>query len=293
MQVTSVRLSVAERADIIVDFGKIKRSRLYLVNRLEQVNGRGPTGKILTPGTPIIQFNDRLPLRRTTARSSAAARQLAFLCATARSGLHALLAKAAKAKTRILRFERGNGAWQVNGRFFDENVVNAAIRRRKPKRSGSSRTPAAAGAHPIHIHFEERRVLSRNGVPIKPNTSVNGTIDYARRDVVPLNINNEVRDLHPVPRHEGRYVMHCHNVVHEDHAMMIRWDIVKLRLDGARPVLRAGRPPPVRHLEETAPWTDDSCFVSRCSRASHFALASSVKTQPLHQDGRRGSPMSR
>jgi FtsP/CotA-like multicopper oxidase with cupredoxin domain len=25
---------------------------------------------------------------------------------------------------------------------------------------------------------------------------------------------------------KGRYVMHCHNVVHEDHAMMIRWDIV-------------------------------------------------------------------
>ena len=24
----------------------------------------------------------------------------------------------------------------------------------------------------------------------------------------------------------GKYVMHCHNVVHEDHAMMIRWDIV-------------------------------------------------------------------
>ena len=25
---------------------------------------------------------------------------------------------------------------------------------------------------------------------------------------------------------EGRHVMHCHNVVHEDHAMMIRWDIL-------------------------------------------------------------------
>jgi len=24
----------------------------------------------------------------------------------------------------------------------------------------------------------------------------------------------------------GRYVMHCHNVVHEDHAMMIRFDLV-------------------------------------------------------------------
>ena len=24
---------------------------------------------------------------------------------------------------------------------------------------------------------------------------------------------------------EGKYVMHCHNLVHEDHAMMLRWDI--------------------------------------------------------------------
>ena len=24
---------------------------------------------------------------------------------------------------------------------------------------------------------------------------------------------------------QGRYVMHCHNVVHEDHAMMVRFDI--------------------------------------------------------------------
>jgi len=24
----------------------------------------------------------------------------------------------------------------------------------------------------------------------------------------------------------GQYVMHCHNVVHEDHAMMVNWKIV-------------------------------------------------------------------
>ena len=23
----------------------------------------------------------------------------------------------------------------------------------------------------------------------------------------------------------GKYVMHCHNLTHEDHAMMVRWDI--------------------------------------------------------------------
>ena len=57
VQVNSVRIAVAERVDIIVDFSKIKASRLYLVNRLEQVNGRGPTGSVLSPGTPIIQIN--------------------------------------------------------------------------------------------------------------------------------------------------------------------------------------------------------------------------------------------
>ena len=57
VQVTSVRIAVAERVDIIVDFSKIKASRIYFVNRAEQVNGRGPTGKTLSPGTPVLQVN--------------------------------------------------------------------------------------------------------------------------------------------------------------------------------------------------------------------------------------------
>ena len=74
-------------------------------------------------------------------------------------------------------------------------------------------------------------MLSRNGVPVKPNTQLNGAIDYSRRDVINLQTNDEEPALHALPRHGGRsrlqrYVMHCHNVVHEDHAMMIRWDIV-------------------------------------------------------------------
>jgi hypothetical protein len=57
VQVTSLRMAVAERVDIIVDFAKIKTSRLYFVNRAEQINGRGPTGKTLSPGTPVLQVN--------------------------------------------------------------------------------------------------------------------------------------------------------------------------------------------------------------------------------------------
>ena len=57
VQVTSVRIAVAERVDIIVDFSKIKSTRIYFVNRAEQVNGRGPTGRTLSPGTPVLQVN--------------------------------------------------------------------------------------------------------------------------------------------------------------------------------------------------------------------------------------------
>src|SRR4051794_12744016 len=51
IKATSYQISVAERTDILVDFGRIAQqfgaSRLGLENRLEQTNGRGPTGKIL------------------------------------------------------------------------------------------------------------------------------------------------------------------------------------------------------------------------------------------------------
>ncbi len=62
VQVTSVRLSVAERFDVIIDFAQIARdfgaSVLRLENRLEQVDGRGPTNRIPNEGrgTSCLEF---------------------------------------------------------------------------------------------------------------------------------------------------------------------------------------------------------------------------------------------
>jgi FtsP/CotA-like multicopper oxidase with cupredoxin domain len=223
IQVNSVRLSVAERVDIIVDFSKIKASRLYLVNRLEQVNGRGPTGKILSPGTPIIQINLTGSTVSDDSVDPAAAPLL--MRTLPDPDFNALLARAAKAKTRSWRFERGNGGWMVNGKFFDENVVSAAIAQ-ESEEVWVIQNPGGSWRHPVHIHFEEHRVLSRNGTLVKPNTQFNASVDYARKDVIELNTNEEVRVFMRFRDMKGRYVMHCHNVVHEDHAMMIRWDIV-------------------------------------------------------------------
>jgi FtsP/CotA-like multicopper oxidase with cupredoxin domain len=220
VQAQSMRLSVAERVDIIVDFSKISASQLYLVNRLEQLNGRGPTGNILTPGTQIVQINigAKTPDNSADPANGLALRPLPDTDAE----LHAAVAKA---KTRTWVFDRGDGAWQVNGKFFDPNVVSASI----DQEAGEVwiiQNGGGGWAHPIHPHFEEHRVLSVNGVAPKPNTQTNRTINYARRDVVPLGPDDQVTTFRRFRDMKGRYVMHCHNVVHEDHAMMIRWDIV-------------------------------------------------------------------
>jgi FtsP/CotA-like multicopper oxidase with cupredoxin domain len=60
----------------------------------------------------------------------------------------------------------------------------------------------------------------------RPNSQFNACVDYARKDVIQLNNNEEVRIFMRFRDMKGRYPMHCHNVVHEDHAMMVRWDIV-------------------------------------------------------------------
>ena len=135
-----------------------------------------------------------------------------------------LIAAAAKAPVRTFRFERGNGAWQVNGQFFDENVI-AANPPQDAEEVWVIQNNGGGWRHPIHMHFEEHRVLSSNGVPVIPNQQVNASIDYARRDVIPLNDDNEVRMFIRLRDMQGRYVMHCHNVVHEDHAMMVRIDV--------------------------------------------------------------------
>ena len=70
-------------------------------------------------------------------------------------------------------------------------------------------------AHPIHFHGMEGRIMKRNGVPITA-----GSQEFCRKDVVWLG-NEDVEVLVKATDYRGVYPLHCHNVVHEDHAMML------------------------------------------------------------------------
>jgi FtsP/CotA-like multicopper oxidase with cupredoxin domain len=77
--------------------------------------------------------------------------------------------------------------------------------------------------HPLHIHLIDFKVLDRNGQPPLPH-------ELGPKDVVYLGENETVRVIAQFgdesrPRTRGRYMVHCHNLVHEDHDMMVQFAV--------------------------------------------------------------------
>lgn len=217
-------MAPAERFDIVIDFAAligVGGGELTLFNRAEQIDGREPTGDLLTPGDPVLKF----------IVASGTPGDPSQVPATLRPQVPVNLSEVVT--ERIFRFSRSNGAWVINDKFFDPRKSRAQIQR------GTSeiwelRNNDDGWQHPIHIHLEEFHILSRDGAP--PPAWERG-----RKDVVILKGRERVRlflrfrdfpepgFLHPNPARQadiGRYPMHCHNMTHEDHAMMLRWDIV-------------------------------------------------------------------
>jgi FtsP/CotA-like multicopper oxidase with cupredoxin domain len=118
--------------------------------------------------------------------------------------------------TRCFQFDRRNGQWVINDELFDCNDVRFRV-----KRNTAEIWKLEGGfdwSHPIHIHFEEHQVLKRNG-------QTPTLIERGRKDVIRLGENDDVEIYFRFRDFTGRYPMHCHNTIHEDHAMMLRFDI--------------------------------------------------------------------
>jgi FtsP/CotA-like multicopper oxidase with cupredoxin domain len=237
IEVTSHRLGVAERVEVIVDFAKIAArfgnpSRIRLENRLEQTDGRGPSDNILPAGQgdQLMEFRlvggavadpsfDPEPVSFPHVRASAKDAVFAPISLPDISNVTPRI-------TRTFRFERGNGGWQINGQFMDctkfrlTPQINTAERWIIGTDGGLSTASAQGWSHPIHIHLEEHRILKRNGVAVKP-----GDVEFSRKDIFKLHSGDTVEILMRFRDFRGGYPMHCHNTVHEDHQMMLLWNV--------------------------------------------------------------------
>ena len=206
--VPSFRIAPAERVEVIIDFTNTA-GEIFLVNRLEQTDGRKPAG-LVSPGTPILKFVVD-PQLDATDHSQVPATLLPVT-----EGPTQLLPRVKVQRT--FEFERSDGAWVINGQFFDENRINAKPRRGEPEiwilKSGGG------WVHPVHIHLSDFFILSRDGKTPPP-------LEQGRKETVLIggDVGAEVRMLITFDEFLGRYVFHCHNIEYEDMRMMAQFEV--------------------------------------------------------------------
>jgi FtsP/CotA-like multicopper oxidase with cupredoxin domain len=224
-----LRVSVAERYDVIIDFAQFKAGdKLYLKENRTMFVGN-PSPDPLPPGLNIgnvlMQFRvvnteqwfpvDTPPIPQT-------------LCTYPDMP--------ATDNTFEWQFVLVGGRFRVKRPFdtigcvFDPDHSAHCILRGTTEEWLLNNNIASGWTHPVHIHFEEGRTLKRfvNGVLVaelgNPNLPM-FPLHSGRRDVYRLEagqgalIKMQFRDYH------GRYLIHCHNMAHEDNFMMVRWDI--------------------------------------------------------------------
>jgi FtsP/CotA-like multicopper oxidase with cupredoxin domain len=212
LQAQTLEIWVAQRHDVIIDFSKYAAGdKVRIYNRLEMKdNGAGPTGFTMdvSDENGIIEFRLRPGDVSDPSKVPDKMRELPRI------------SMSEVRRERLFVFDYDNGLWTINGRLMDPNRVDAKIEQGSAE-IWTFRNAGNAWAHPVHTHFEEFQILEHNGRPVK-----DGDILRARKDVVSLGPGDEIRFFGRWRDFFGKHVMHCHNVVHEDHAMMIRWDIV-------------------------------------------------------------------
>jgi FtsP/CotA-like multicopper oxidase with cupredoxin domain len=253
--------AIAERDDIIVDFSKVPAgAKVYLVNLMEHSSGTGPKSTPVTLAAAFSAF-DKMVKGSYQGQDLAVGKFMEFRIRPLPAGqtdksmdpakyvegksvlqpLPTFTADELKnARHRTFVFGRGgldttlpwtiatDGGADLNAEIDRISAAPVSIQDPADRSKGGSveiwhlSNPSGGWSHPAHIHFEEGRIIARNGVTppawerlgrkdmyrLGPEVNSSAQVDVAIR----------VRDM------VGTYVEHCHNTQHEDHAMLLRWD---------------------------------------------------------------------
>lgn len=184
-------IAPAERFDVVVDFSRYRPgTRVRLVNRL----GSGRTAE-------VMRF-DVSSSARPPADDSAVPARLSTVAA---------LDPTRAVATRTFLFQRSSGGtgWTING---------------QPYRPGHSLATPRLGTtevwrfvtdfhHPVHLHLNHFQVMARNN-------SSPGPYDAGWKDTVDLRPAESLEIVTRFTDYPGRFMLHCHNLEHEDMAMM-------------------------------------------------------------------------
>ena len=141
----------------------------------------------------------------------------------------------------IFEVKRGSAGgeveWLINGKPFEAGISATSLTNRAGKapraqqRKGSFnlweiRNGGGGWVHPFHLHMEEHRVVMRNERDVTSTVDKAHPDDKSKEDLVALDPGESTIIYRGFRDFVGPYVAHCHNLAHEDHAMMFGWDII-------------------------------------------------------------------
>ncbi len=220
-----LRMGVAERYGVVIDFAKFPANvkQVYLRNLVFPGNlGAEPSG--------ILRFD---LLDDAIVDQSEIPNPLGIL-----PDRKLLEDRAVQART--FRFGRNN-AWTINGRTWSPSRIEADPGYGEVEVWNLVNT--GGWTHPVHIHLIDFRIIDRNGRAPLP-------YETGWKDVVLLSPLETVRVVAKFGPQRGKYMMHCHNIVHEDHDMMTQFEVGK---GGADPLSAPAKPLPAPPIGSTPP----------------------------------------
>jgi len=191
----TVSLGPAERVDVVVDFRRFKAgAQVLLTNGL----GSGGTGTVMRfDVTGKRTESGRLPSQMRPRE--------------------AIPAPSATRRWDLMFSTSGTPEWQLSGIGFDMERIDA-----RPRLGTTERwlwVNRSHRAHPMHLHGVHFRVLERSSGTVPAG-------ERAWKDTVMVAVDETVIVQPRFGPYPGRYVFHCHNLEHQEKAMMLQMEIV-------------------------------------------------------------------
>ena len=233
-QVVSDEQGIAERYDWIIDFSRYNLGdKVWLVNVCEHPDGKKPSADRSIADALAGKSSDPCVGKILEFRITANPAKPDLSQIPAQMIPNPDLSNIPVVRER--RFEFGSGAksltdptdkdpWGVKtdgGTMLQADYGRVAAAPTPGTREIWTLQNAGAGwDHPVHIHFEEGQILARNGSAANVPAWEKG-----RKDVYRLRPGGSVTLTMQFREFYGMFMEHCHNTVHEDHAMLVRWEL--------------------------------------------------------------------